>query len=142
MRRDGMSDFRRDLCKKCIHTKVCMKDKNVCGDVFVPGNPLLFDNKKLWEKYEEKKAKGFPCDDFVDANIVPKWIPVTERLPRADRAEQVLINLHYLDGSNEVSLGEHWNCPDIPEEDGWGGFGGNGVVTHWMPLPEPPKEEV
>lgn len=67
-----------------------------------------------------------------------RWLSVEEVLPGA---EQVLINLHYPDGSNEVSLGEHWNCPDIPEEDGWGGFGGNGIVTHWMPLPAPPKEE-
>ena len=81
------------------------------------------------------------CANYAEMATEQEWIPVTERLPRADRAEQVLINLHYPDGSNEVSLGEHWNCPDIPEEDGWGGFGGNGVVTHWMPLPEPPKEE-
>lgn len=71
-------------------------------------------------------------DGHERIRFVPKWIPVTERLPKAG---QVLINLHYPDGYNEVSLGEHWNCPDNPMEDGWGGFGGNGVVTHWMPLP-------
>ena len=78
------------------------------------------------------------CANYAEMATEQEWIPVTERLPGA---EQVLINLHYQDGSNEVSLGEHWNCQDIPEEDGWGGFGGNGVVTHWMPLPTPPKEE-
>lgn len=95
-------------------------------------------NEELQQEYDSI-AESFNEAVELLHNRQPKWIPVNERLPRADRAEQVLINLHYPDGSNEVSLGEHWNCPDIPEEDGWGGFGGNGVVTHWMPLPEPPK---
>ena len=59
-----MIDRRSEMCKKCIHTKVCFKDKNVCGDRFVAGNPLLFDNQKLWEKYEEREKNGFPRDDY------------------------------------------------------------------------------
>ena len=54
-----------ELCKRCIHHNVCMKDKNIVGDVFVPGNPLFFDNNKLFEKYERRKEKGFPCNDFM-----------------------------------------------------------------------------
>ena len=53
-----------ELCKSCAHTKVCMKDKNVCGDVFVAGNPMIFDNNELWKKYKDREAKGFPCDDY------------------------------------------------------------------------------
>ncbi len=56
-----------ELCKSCAHTKVCMKDKNVCGDVFVAGNPMIFDNNELWEKYKEWEAKGFPCEDYLSA---------------------------------------------------------------------------
>ena len=41
-----------------------MKDKNICGDVFVPGNPMIFDNEKLYEKYLEWKKAGFPCADY------------------------------------------------------------------------------
>ena len=53
-----------ELCKSCTHTKVCMKDKNVCGDVFVTGNPMIFDNNELWKKYKDREAKGFPCEDY------------------------------------------------------------------------------
>ena len=59
-----MRDMRSEICKGCIHTKVCFKDKNICGDVFVPGNPMIFDNKELYRKYEERKAKGFPCNEY------------------------------------------------------------------------------
>lgn len=57
-----------ELCKSCIHTKVCMKDKNIVGDVFVPGNPMIFDNAKLFAEYEERKKAGFPCDDYMPAD--------------------------------------------------------------------------
>lgn len=131
-----MSDLRSDLCKKCIHTKVCMKDKNLCGDVFVPGNPMIFDNNKLWKEYEERKAKGFPCVDFVDANIVPKWIPVTERLPQEEKEYWCFCRggawkqLSWMD--RYFWNGEKFEFP-------WGGE--HDEVTHWMPLPTPPKEE-
>lgn len=52
------------MCKKCIHTNVCFKDKNICGDMFVAGNPMIFDNNELYRKYEERKKQGFPCNDY------------------------------------------------------------------------------
>ena len=128
-------------------------DKTPCSDLECPGSGECPDVGCLFREaadaIEELQAAvaGYEATidvEFVKENgherirFVPKWIPVTERLPKAG---QVLINLHYQDGYNEVSLGEHWNCPDNPMEDGWGGFGGGGVVTHWMPLPEPPKED-
>ena len=130
-----MSDMRSDLCKKCIHTKVCMKDKNLCGDGFVPGNPMIFDNDKLWKKYEERKAKGFPCVDFVDANIVPKWIPVTERLPL--RGDAVLCVGDNGIGIADFVCGDKWCALPWFYVDGEQETN----VTHWMPLPEPPKED-
>lgn len=54
-----------ELCKSCIHHKVCMKDKNVVGDMFVLGNPMLFDNHKLYEEFKERERQGFPCDDYI-----------------------------------------------------------------------------
>ena len=56
--------MKSEMCKKCIHTNVCFKDKNVCGDVFVPGNPMIFDNNELYRKYEERKKQEFPCNDY------------------------------------------------------------------------------
>lgn len=60
-----MNILSSELCKSCIHTKVCMKDKNLCGDVFVLGHPVLFDNHKLYEEYKKREAAGFPCDDYI-----------------------------------------------------------------------------
>lgn len=63
-------DFRAELCKSCIHTKVCFKDKNICGDVFVAGNPMIFDNEELFKKYQEREAAGFPCDDYIPVEVL------------------------------------------------------------------------
>ena len=81
---------------------------------------------KTWARIAEEAADA----------IKSEWIPCAERLPNG--GEQVLICLEYPDGSKEVTLGEHW---DKANENGWGGFGGNGVVTHWMYLPQPKEEE-
>jgi hypothetical protein len=76
-----------ELCKSCAHTKVCMKDKNICGDVFVAGNPMIFDNNELWEKYKEREAKGFPCEDYLSiANNLPS-AQETSRIENALRGK-------------------------------------------------------
>lgn len=66
-----------------------------------------------------------------DINAPTKWIPVTERLPKY--GEVVLIAFRW----DAVDTG--WCC-----EYGWRGEYApyeDGEVTHWMPLPEPPKED-
>ena len=66
------------------------------------------------------------------------WIPVTERLPDYDKVVQITDGIEvghgYLEGVNTtVGIALLWHSPfcDIDEEH----------ITHWMPLPEPPKEE-
>lgn len=59
-----------ELCKTCIHTKLCGKDKNLLGDVFVPGNPAFFDNEKLFEEFEKRKEQGFPCEDYLSVDAL------------------------------------------------------------------------
>jgi len=60
------------MCKTCIHTNVCRRDKNIVGDIFVPGNPLFFDNDELFKKYKEREAAGFPCNEYMStADIEP-----------------------------------------------------------------------
>ena len=54
-----------ELCLRCVHHKVCMRDKNLVGDVFVAGNPMIFNNAELYERYKEWEKAGFPCEDFL-----------------------------------------------------------------------------
>ena len=63
------------------------------------------------------------------------WIPVTERLP--DTCAPVLVCLRWGMDDYEITVGEYWGKSKA--SPGWGTF--DPYVTHWMPLPEPPKEE-
>lgn len=65
---------------------------------------------------------------------VQQWIPVTERLPK-DRKERVLVKLT---DANSIT-GTPAMDTDRYVIDEWVRYGD--FVTHWMPLPEPPKEE-
>lgn len=66
----------------------------------------------------------------------PRWIPVTERLPSENGFYLCLYNHNHPGG---VAMDEglsilqwfcgKWNLNEIY------------TVTHWMPIPEPPKEE-
>ena len=76
---------------------------------------------------------------------IPKWIPVTERLPEEKISPMTMDYMEYpcvfdgRDGQREVRYykfgkGHFWHGPGCIDE----------YVTHWaepMPLPEPPKEE-
>ena len=62
----------------------------------------------------------------------PKWIPVSERLPAFD-VERVLVmvNANLILGYPQMDTDRYLN-------NRWVRYGDH--VTHWMPLPEPPKE--
>lgn len=74
--------MKAELCKTCIHTKVCGRDKNMLGDVYVPPNPFFFSQeyrREAWERFEKRKAEGFPCDEYAtDPPKTGKWL-VTNR---------------------------------------------------------------
>jgi hypothetical protein len=59
---------------------------------------------------------------------LPKWIPVTERLPENDKTVLVWDRRNSREYFN---ICEHGRWIILRQED----------ITHWMPLPEPPKEE-
>jgi hypothetical protein len=77
----------------------------------------------------------------------PKWIPVTERLPEKRGRYLVVTQIKY------VWQSEYRYFTDIAEYDPYGDGYIDGCwdipddwdddihVSHWMPLPEPPKED-
>ena len=75
-----------------------------------------------------------------------KWIPVTERLPKgADGksvCEMVIVQTNHYFIRPQVCVGwlnGYWWYLILDEDDFYTKWEFE-AVTHWMPLPEPPKE--
>lgn len=69
--------------------------------------------------------------DHLIANgvTVQRWVPVTERLPKAEDANRFGEIMVWLRSTETQALWKWRLAVDHPE-----------AITHWMPLPEPPKE--
>lgn len=69
-------------------------------------------------------------------NDTPRWIPVTERLPEQGK-RYLVIRYDYVTKTAFIDILWH------DAHDLWWNrlYKGQYNVTHWMPLPEPPKEE-
>ena len=90
----------------------------------------------------------------TDNNVGDKWIPVTERLPDKD-GKYLAFNKGIVAGSGYCRvIGFAKDARKIDQYDfveDWQnvwyfydseyGYVTTNSVTHWMPLPEPPKEE-
>lgn len=72
---------------------------------------------------------------YQDAKQEQRWIPVERRLPEADK-NVLVCTIH---GSFKVA---RCNFYKNGTEASWATNDGLGerAITHWMPLPEPPKE--
>ena len=76
------------------------------------------------------------------ADAKPKWISVEDRLP--DTAERVLVSKKWLGMQYKPEYGYY---QDFPNQKGcWYvltefGYYPQREITHWMPMPEPPKGE-
>ena len=81
---------------------------------------------------------------LVDFNHFRKWIPVSERLPKGAKDGEISENVIVLTIDGEVTTG--W-MDALGSDKWWLIIGtddthtcwGLGYVTHWMPLPQPPK---
>ena len=69
-----------------------------------------------------------------DTNVPSKWIPVTERLPEASDYYLYKAKGIYRGLKNGVGVSYFMH-----KAKKWQKTNGD-FVTHWMPLPEPPKE--
>jgi hypothetical protein len=98
-------------CGDCIHADICENDPSIPG----------FNRDNL------AYCQGFRAEQ--------KWIPVTERLP--EERHWVLV-WHTGYGTAKKAKYKDEGLPMFVLD---GHCDNNGEVTHWMPLPEPPKGE-
>lgn len=80
---------------------------------------------------------------------MPEWIRVHDRLPDLsgllpDEGVYVLVSERWIDGDGNY-LADYVSICGF-DRDGWSRWDNFGQVrperiTHWMPLPEPPKQE-
>ena len=72
---------------------------------------------------------------YEDTNLapeeIPRWIPVGERMPEPGDCNKNGDVLAYT-SDHEVWIEGIAGFPPMVED---------GAITHWMPLPQPPKEE-
>ena len=79
-----------------------------------------------WAEAFAESAELIDTIPAADVQESMKWIPVTERLPETH--ENVLVRSKFVKMRTDF----------ISRDGRWYTTPG---VTHWMPLPEPPKEE-
>ena len=101
----------------------CTAEKNGEKTLWHQAADAIEELQQIAGHYEET-AHDYFKDVCYYLERVPKWIPVTERLPREQ--ETVLTW-----GKQGVIL------LDWRHDNKWCCFGD---VTHWMPLPQPPKD--
>ena len=85
------------------------------------------------------------ADHLINNGVtVQEWISVKDKLPpynhdvlvyRPDMAMKILVDNYY----------EYYGEDDAEWHEGWAKYGkdihNNPLITHWMPLPHPPKGE-
>lgn len=88
------------------------------------------------ERYRHDRVQDFEVDEAEElrkAREAQRWIPVTERLPekhtivfvyRPKMAIKFMVSYFGVDCFCDGAMDIH----------------GNEVITHWMPMPQPPKE--
>ena len=112
--------------------------------VFMTGNAYVSaigSGYGAWPRIIQRLA-AYENTGLEPEEISPKWIPVTERLPDKEFWEyqkkygqdnmEVLVMIK---GAKEATTLYYDVDGDFSDENGdtW-------LVTHWQPLPEPPKE--
>ena len=85
------------------------------------------------EQLEEHGLSFGRKADATDNNVGCKWIPVTERLPECGVIVMVYDKEHGIYFSHRL-YSHLQEKPFVCE------YSGGWNVTHWMPLPMPPKE--
>ena len=100
---------------------------------------LLFENRNLTARIAELEAALTNARELVGMTpppAFPEWIPVTAKLP--EDGETVFVIIH--DGFERFENGnEVARLTYLGNGNWWSWESERYVVTHWMPLPNPPE---
>lgn len=129
MLRKAVSEMAR--CRGCIHYEVCAKE----------GRMVQVD-EHTWDDYNQLDNVECFCENYIStADVVPRaeWISVEERLPESN-TRCVVWSFDYIwrvrfAFYNVCTKRWYVVCDDQIKDTKRDGV----KVTHWMPLPEPPK---
>ena len=122
----------------------------------------MYDHPKEIEIFGKKitvyckpfeKFQGLMCEaaDYIANGVtVQEWIPVTERLPERDKEVLLIVHgwedrLYYTGCLHRQEAERSWLTGIESKASDWKIWGFSylrePIVTHWMPLPNPPKGE-
>lgn len=111
-------------CSECPYREEC-DEHLACGGDMLPADVVLNDISALIQQLEAAQ---------------PKWISVEERLPEQGKT----VNLLWKRASGKCEVVCGYRCLGFNTGIAFHIFDYNiygwSDVTHWMPLPEPPKE--
>lgn len=105
---------------------------------------LIYDAADAIEELQENSV---PIDDMemiLSEVAKPRWIPVTERLPETresilgKKSSKVIVAFRFDDGTQGTDTAHTLNGEWVFEDHITVVAR---TITHWMPLPKPPKEE-
>ena len=97
---------------------------------------LYAQMKKMVEQYQDEIVPGLRkmAEELGQRQAASSWISVKDRLPEEGgvvmcrhKAFEYPVFCQW-DESDLCWVNKHWTY-------------GSGLITHWMPMPEPPKEE-
>ena len=121
-------------CKGCSRKPSPICDDELKHDAAAAIEELLAENKAIKQSNKDAAMRNkLLCDEISRMKEnVPQWISVEERLP--ERWKHCLLRFkNNNDSWGGIELG-------YLASDGKTWSDANHTITHWMPLPEPPKE--
>ena len=111
-----------------------LKDAETAYDKFIHETSVMPNKAAFFAEYLIDHGVTFATDN----NVGDKWIPVTERLP--GKMEQCVCRYVFGENTDYPFFQVLWYFANL-ENPHFQNEGSMGLtVTHWMPLPEPPKE--
>ena len=145
-------DVREKLIEICFREFCDLAGDSPCGCDGCPYKKYSSENGECYEEYKKDKFVKIEKTGVT----VQEWIPVNDRLPEMGehyQSEDVLVCIDYRPDDPDTTEDTYvsidhvdFNCFGQGEfscerDDPRGGEPSPYFVTHWMPLPNPPKGE-